>query len=1010
MRYTLYEENEIFYIIDNLNNSYIASFHDQNLAQDYLLTLNNNLDQLSGFNNVNYGNVEINIGSASEFETDYVSVTMDDEEIFNTEFKNEESYPSDSSFIEFDDYDKKENNNNNNNNVKDKKSVKENNNVEDKNKFNNLDQNTDKPKRSRKKLILWLLLLILLLSLLLGSLAFFFLKDKEKPNPIIEIDNTKIVLKVNETIERKYNILNPIEDEILKFNVDDSQIVEVEDHNSSLIIKGLRVGITTLNLTYLNAESKHIDIEVISNNPVIEIDTTKINLKVGEQIEREYEIINPIEDEILKWELEDNTVVDIENLKDTFIIKGLKLGITQLILSYTNAETKHIDIEVIPDVPVIDIDTLKIHLRVDETMERKYDILNPIEDETLKWELEDNTIASVKEEQTTLTIKGLKTGITKLTLSYRNALNKVIDIEVSNNPVIEIDTSKIALWINDNETRGYEIINPIEDEVLKIALEDNTIAGFKDANNTLTINALKAGTTTLNLTYKNAESKQILIEVYDDPVIEILTSKIDLKVNEIVTRDYTIINPIEGEKLDSEIADASIAKVENDNNTLTIKGLKIGITKLTLSYRNANDKVIEIEVQPDDPVIEIDTSKIALWINDNETRGYEIINPIEDEVLKIALEDNTIAGFKDINNTLTINALKAGTTTLNLTYKNADSKQILIEVYDDPVIEIDTSNIVLKVDKQISIDFNILNPIEDETLKIEILDSSIIKVEDKNNNLEISGLQVGTTKLILSYKNAINKEIEIEIIEDLEIEGEIVDIKVFDTNKLLVLTEEAVYTLDSQGKLIKHEEFNKITRIISATIVERSSNQSRILIWTYGKAYSLNFNMEIVRETDNANWYPIAAYASKNSTDIYGVNGYQDFYKIDSNGTASLFNQNTLAQNFSGIIETNAGKLLMFGKKIVTAWNQEWDLVYGGETTLDLATNIIQVGNELLARETIENNKLGVFYSTGGLKSILTLEINFTALASYTETTQIIGTKDGHLYEINKSTIIRQIY
>lgn len=185
-------------------------------------------------------------------------------------------------------------------------------------------------------------------------------------------------------------------------------------------------------------------------------------------------------------------------------------------------------------------------------------------------------------------------------------------------------------------TNWKDIKNP------QVQSADPTIATVgTQANGDITITGVKAGNTNLTITGDNANTKTIPITV-NPAKIDIATDKTSSSVNVSATDTIKVTNYADITNFSLKVADETVATVSNSNGTLTVNGVKVGSTTVTLSGDNANDKVINITVSSP-PKKDISLSKSSSTVEVGSTDTVTITNFSEITNPKATTEDSQIA-------------------------------------------------------------------------------------------------------------------------------------------------------------------------------------------------------------------------------------------------------------------------------------------------------------------------------------------------------------------------------
>ena len=389
----------------------------------------------------------------------------------------------------------------------------------------------------------------------------------------------------------------------------------------------------------------------------------------------------------------------------------------------------------------------------------------------LTWKSGDSSIVTVDSNGV---IKGVKAGITTITVTSSNGKSATCEVEVVNDSVsvkkIRLTRSKATI----NPGSSTQIIATIEPENatnrdLVWTSSDTSIA---TVNSKGVVKGLKSGTVTI--TAKTKDGKVVAsttITVSTPSIIEKLEfSQKNVSVKKGDTQQLIVIvtpSELSGSKLTWKSSDTSIVTVDSNG---VIKGVKPGTATITVTSSNGKKTTCNVTVVSDD----VNVEKITLSPVDNTISSgstTQIIATIEPENatnrdLVWTSSDSKIA---TVDSKGVVKGLKNGTVTI--TAKTKDGKVVAsttITVNNTPAeiekIEFTEDNISVKkgATQQLIV---IVTPSELSGSKLtwKSSDSSIVTVD---SNGVIKGVKIGTATITVTSENGKSATCKVEVVSD----------------------------------------------------------------------------------------------------------------------------------------------------------------------------------------------------------------------------------------------------
>ncbi|QEH61765.1 hypothetical protein SCHIN_v1c05680 [Spiroplasma chinense] len=584
----------------------------------------------------------------------------------------------------------------------------------------------------------------------------------------------------NETKQVEVNITNPIGSE-LKASSEVTTVVGVEVSGQRLTFKANGIGESKITLVYAGAKNVTFTVKVKEKvvDPVI-ISPGNQEVKVGNKITKTITIQNPTSAQLQADEVNGNGAVKVSVSGNDITIEGLSAGTSTVNLSYTGANTVSFMVTILPKDPVIN-PINDITIEKGTTREVSVVIQNEVSGSTLNATSSDPNIVEIAGVSGNKVILNAKeVGEVTITLSYPNASDVTFKVTVSEQPPVVVPPvinkpNDIAIKVGQpDEIMNVSIDNKVDGVQLNAKSDNDAIATVNVNGDNLTIHAVNKGMAKITLTYNGAESKTFNVNVLPkDPIID-QVEDISLVEGEEKEITINIQNPIDGQKIVSSTSMSLVATVNASDNVVTIKAVKVGVAKITIGYSDATDMsfnvtVIEKETEVIPPSL-TKPDKVSVEVGQSVSVEIKINNPIEGQSIFATPKDNTIANVSARDNKIDVTGVKEGTTTIKVDYENAESIEFEVEVLpekiEDPVITA-PKNISLQTDEEQTVKIEVKNPIDGEKISINNKNSDIAETTLINDfEFTVKGISVGSTTLVVSYKNAQSVEIKIVITEE----------------------------------------------------------------------------------------------------------------------------------------------------------------------------------------------------------------------------------------------------
>ena len=255
----------------------------------------------------------------------------------------------------------------------------------------------------------------------------------------------------------------------------------------------------------------------------------------------------------------------------------------------------------------------------------------------------EDTVATYTEiNDQSFTINALKEGTTEITLTDGN-YNYTLHITVAGkyDTEIKVGSSDMSLTISDTSnlptaTRTISNFDALKD-VKVVASAENIATATVDDKGVITVTGMDEGKIKVTVSAEGCQDQSFTVTVHNDVKNDVeVDSKIELSEDgpikiyldgktskTIYIENYDKLE----EAVEGEMEDTDIASVEMMDNAFTIKAYEEGRTKLTLSCKGAEDKIVRVYV----------------YETDEEDKDSDSDNVKDDtKITKIAIEDGDI--------------------------------------------------------------------------------------------------------------------------------------------------------------------------------------------------------------------------------------------------------------------------------------------------------------------------------------------------------------------------------
>ncbi len=518
--------------------------------------------------------------------------------------------------------------------------------------------------------------------------------------------------------------------------------------SSSGVVTAKSAGTTKITVTAKDGSGKKATVNVTVKTPVnsVKLRSESIAIFVGKTASANAKVEpGNATNKSLSYVSSDTSIATVDQ---NGIITAVSAGTANITITAKDGSGKSAVLSVAVKVPVNSIDNqpVAVSLFVSKTQQITSTVL-PVDasDKSLKYESEDETVATVNENGL---ITAVKAGTTKIKVSAKDGsdISAQIDVTVTV-PVgnIAVDSSDVNVMIG--KTKSIETtVTPENATDNRLSFESsNTSVATVDQNGVIT--AVSEGTANITITAKDGSGKSAVVSVRSTiPVssIGVEKSSVSLFVSKTMNISTTV-SPINAwdKSLKYESSDTSVATV---SSTGTITAVSKGNATITVSAKDGSGVSTEIAVTVTIPVstIEVDSSSFSLMAGKTKS----IVTTVSPEYATdkgLSFESsNTSVATVDQNGVIT--AVSAGTANITITAKDGSgvSKVISLNVLQ-PVTGISISptsvSLTKGATKSISVNVSPENAYN-KAFTVTSDDTDIATVSDDGT---ITAVNLGTT-------------------------------------------------------------------------------------------------------------------------------------------------------------------------------------------------------------------------------------------------------------------------
>ena len=312
------------------------------------------------------------------------------------------------------------------------------------------------------------------------------------------------------------------------------------------------------------------------------------------------------------------------------------------------------------------------------------------------------------------------------------------------------EKDKISISVNNTEmTEGETQEVSISGTSVEVKLEssDSSIVSVSGKS----IKAEKAGSATIKATGDNCEPAEVTISVKakekEKENFSVNGNTVTVKVGETAS-----IGASASSSISYKSQDESIATVDGSG---TVKGVKEGSTKITLTAEGYNEGTVNVTVSKADlKDMKVETSNIPVKVG--ESAQIKVTEPSkvsfsssDKNIVTVGETDGKVTGVKEGTATITLKADGYKDATVNVTVSKTDAKTMTVE----------PSSVKVKVSETLQI--KVTGP-EAGKVKFVSTDSNIAKVGETDG--KVTGVSAGNTTIKITSEGYTDVSLNVEVV------------------------------------------------------------------------------------------------------------------------------------------------------------------------------------------------------------------------------------------------------
>jgi hypothetical protein len=490
----------------------------------------------------------------------------------------------------------------------------------------------------------------------------------------------------------------------------------------------------------------------------------------------------------------------------------------------------------------------------------------------------------------TISVKALNSGVTSITLSADNGVNKIISVNIADKIAIQTTVDKTNLWLGEIAT--ITVTNFTSLVNLHASVDNSNLATISaiDGQGHLTLTAIGRGAVVVTLTADNAtEPKTINFNLDQKLTIEASIDKTSLRIGETATISITNPSQLQGLTVTANPGgNVEIGPIQPDG-TVTIKGIAAGATTITISAANGISKVLSVAIA-EKIAINASADLTDLWIGKSATITISNFDQLVNLTVTGNPSGNVQIGAINAQGQVQVTALGAGATTVTINADNATTPvDIVFNITPKVTIDATIDKTFLYVEDTATISINNYN----QLINAQIMSSSgSVQVGNiqPNGTATITAMTSGAAVITVKADNGVDKVFNLTIANKVAINASIdkTNIKVGETATITITNPGQFTNLQVSANPSGNVEISSIGSDGKVTVKALASGTTTITI-SADNGISKTFTLTIADK--------IAINASINMTDLWigagsilTVNNFDQLVnlQIKAEGTGSV--------------------------------------------------------------------------------------------------------------------------
>ncbi|WP_041611916.1 pilus assembly protein N-terminal domain-containing protein [Spiroplasma chrysopicola] len=574
------------------------------------------------------------------------------------------------------------------------------------------------------------------------------------------MDSTRVELLEKQTDEVTIKNFNDLKN--VKIVNWDESLISVFLENNKILITGIKVGETTINIVADNKQMVEVSVKVheLIKKQII-LDKSAVSMKEG--FEQNVLITNYSQFVNIRVSPKDYTIVDSSYKNGTINIFGKKVGTTIINIVADNGYHSLVTVSVNPNPDIKE----NIILNANSSVVRintisVVNILNYSDLKNIQVSSDNSLIARVALFNDDIIIIGDLQGSTIITVTADNGNTTSIATKVVQQLRGGINTSSDSIIVEVGKSTDVKITNFISLTNVKVWVEDINIINYSIFDNAVIVKAINVGSTSLLIRADNGFIKVVTVRVIPKSKININLDSQNASVQTSNIVNVNIINFIDLENVEVSTDNSLIANAELVDNVINIIGIAQGTTNIIVTADNAYDNQIAVTVEPR-AKINIDLSASSAIVDVDSSTNVQILNFIDLVNPQVAVFNSSIASVTLEGSNILVTGISYGETTITITASNGISNILNVIVNQKQFKTINLERTEITITETASANIVITNFADLSEIKLVAQNNLIADISLEDDTIIIKGLTVGTTSVLVGANDAFIATIDVTV-------------------------------------------------------------------------------------------------------------------------------------------------------------------------------------------------------------------------------------------------------